>query len=84
MAQQQPRKNMPPPIGARLIEAGGIVYNMEHVVKVDCRREKYAAIHTTTGIDEFHEAIGEQVRRYFSPDATPVVPIAETKGKMAS
>jgi hypothetical protein len=57
---------MPP-----LIQIAGLVYNRDHIVKVDLTKPDVVVIHTTTGADPYSGTIGEQVRHFFAGPPAP-------------
>jgi hypothetical protein len=55
----------------RMVEIGGLVYNADHIVKVDLRREGRAVIHTTLGADEFEGAVAANIAAFYLPAPDP-------------
>jgi hypothetical protein len=56
---------------APMIEVAGVVYNRDHVVKVDLQEAPMGivTIHTTLGVDKYTGDVAKQVAQFFG--ATP-------------
>jgi hypothetical protein len=76
----EPDKAVQTPV-LRMIQIGGVVYNADHIVKIDLRQPERAIVHTTVGADEFDGEVALSVARFYAaPPDPPALPPA-TKGK---
>ena len=56
------------PVTQRMVEIAGIVYNPDHIVKIDLRKApEFATIHHTTGADEYSGQDAAAIARFFGP-----------------
>ena len=58
------------------IEMGRVIFNPDHIVSIDLRREGHAQVHTTLGTYEFDGKTADDIRAYYLP-AQPLWPTPE-------
>lgn len=63
---------------APMIEVAGVVYNRDHIVKVDLQEASIGivTIHTTLGLDKYTGNVAQQVAQFFG--ATPATAAPDT------